>query len=104
VPSMPVSIRSTYTTRLASSKADLHRVKKTLVSERQHGRDVDALSRHGHPSVQRVQRDLQRESQRSELLSGGPGLNPSIQDDPYSDGQDQRTRLLAGTETLADGR
>jgi hypothetical protein len=41
---MPVSIRSTYTTRLASSKADLHRVKKTLVSERQHGRDVNAVS------------------------------------------------------------
>jgi len=78
VPSMPVSIRNTYATRLASSKADLHRVKKTL-------------------------RDLQRESQRSELLSGGPGLNPSFQDDPYSDGPDQRTRLLAGTETLADG-
>ncbi len=32
VPSMPLSIRSTYSTRLASSRGDLHKVKKVLVS------------------------------------------------------------------------
>ena len=47
------------------------------------------------------QREVRDENQRNELLGGFP--NP---DDPYSDdpdGHSQRTRLLAGTERLADG-
>ena len=52
------------------------------------------------------QKDLQRESQRSELLGGGRRRgDPSLQDEPYTDGDDRdvRERLLAGTETLSDG-
>ncbi|ORY34731.1 t-SNARE [Naematelia encephala] len=80
LPSMPLSIRQTYTTRLRTSKEALDKVKKTL-------------------------RDVRQESARSELLSG-PGY-PN-RDDPYSDDPDPsafsaRTRLLQGTETLQDG-
>ncbi|KAI5452388.1 t-SNARE VTI1 [Naganishia albida] len=78
---MPASIRGPYAARVASSKSDLQKVKKTL-------------------------KDLQKESQRNDLL--GPGRrargDPSLADEPYSDNEyDTRTRLLAGTETLADG-
>ncbi|GHJ86958.1 hypothetical protein NliqN6_3360 [Naganishia liquefaciens] len=78
---MPASIRGPYAARVSSSKADLQKVKKTL-------------------------KDLQRESQRSELLGGGRRRgDPSLQDEPYTDGDDRdvRERLLAGTETLSDG-
>ncbi|WWC92820.1 uncharacterized protein L201_007779 [Kwoniella dendrophila CBS 6074] len=79
LPSMPVSIRQTYQGRLATSKQGLEKVKKTL-------------------------RDVRSENQRSELLSGPGGFpNP---DDPYTDdpsAYSARTRLLQGTETLADG-
>lgn len=53
-----------------------------------------------------LQKDLQKESQRSDLLgSGRRGRgDPSLADEPYSDNDyDTRSRLLAGTETLADG-
>lgn len=92
LPSMPLSIRSPYTTRLSTSKTDLLRLKKTIQS-------------------------LQREGQRSDLLSGGRGNGgkgkggsyPGGEDEPYSDepgggyDREQRSRLLAGTETLNDG-
>ncbi|WWD04345.1 hypothetical protein V865_002414 [Kwoniella europaea PYCC6329] len=79
LPSMPLSIRQTYQGRLATSKQGLEKVKKTL-------------------------RDVRSENQRSELLSG-PGGFPNS-DDPYTDepsAYSARTRLLQGTETLADG-
>jgi hypothetical protein len=55
-----------------------------------------------------AQKDLQRESQRSDLLgSSGGKRHPGQSDSPYSDepgyDRDQRGRLLAGTETLNDG-
>ncbi|ODN98077.1 hypothetical protein I350_07719 [Cryptococcus amylolentus CBS 6273] len=84
LPSMPVSIRSTYQGRLATSKQGLDKVKKTL-------------------------RDLRFESQRSELLSGPGGAGQSGRyphaDDPYSDDPEPystRSRLLQGTQTLED--
>ncbi|KAH8079770.1 t-SNARE [Filobasidium floriforme] len=81
--SMPLSIRTPYQTRLGSSKSDLNKVKKAL-------------------------KDLQRESQRSDLLGNSGGKrHPGQSDSPYSDepgyDRDQRGRLLAGTETLNDG-
>ncbi|WVR08026.1 hypothetical protein IAU60_005070 [Kwoniella sp. DSM 27419] len=79
LPSMPVSIRQTYQARIATSKQGLDRIKKTL-------------------------RDTRMENQRAELMSG-PGAFPNS-DDPYSDdpsAYNTRTRLLQGTETLADG-
>ncbi|KAJ9106713.1 hypothetical protein QFC19_003025 [Naganishia cerealis] len=80
---MPASIRGPYSARIASSKADLQKVKKTL-------------------------KDIQKESQRTDLLGSGTGRrgmgDPSLQDEPYTDdGYDSRSRLLAGTDTLADG-
>ncbi|KAK4685078.1 vesicle transport through interaction with t-SNAREs 1, partial [Tremellales sp. Uapishka_1] len=78
LPSMPVSIRQTYQSRLHSSKTGLDKVKKGV-------------------------REARLATQRSDLLSG-PGF-PNA-DDPYSDSPDafsSRTRLLQGTETLADG-
>lgn len=79
---MPVSIRSNYSSRLSTSKTELHKVKRAL-------------------------KDIQRESQREDLL-GGSGARwnndaHGLSDDPYSDDGDQRTRLLKGTETLEDG-
>jgi hypothetical protein len=55
-----------------------------------------------------AQKDLQRESQRSDLLGNSGGKrHPGQSDSPYSDepgyDRDQRGRLLAGTETLNDG-
>ncbi|WVQ95799.1 hypothetical protein IAU59_002898 [Kwoniella sp. CBS 9459] len=84
LPSMPVSIRQTYQARLATSRQGLEKVKKSL-------------------------RDVRQENQRSELLSGpGSGSRSPFpnSDDPYSDdpsAYSARTRLLQGTETLADG-
>ncbi|RXK35188.1 vesicle transport through interaction with t-SNAREs 1 [Tremella mesenterica] len=78
LPSMPTSIRQTYHQRLQTSKQALDKVKKVL-------------------------RDVRNEGQRAELLSG-PGF-PNA-DDPYTDDPDSysaRTRLLAGTERIADG-
>lgn len=77
LPSMPVSIRSNYSSRIHTSKTELQKVKRSL-------------------------KDAQRESQRDELL-GGRGGNQPFSDDPYTDDGDQRQRLLKGTETLEDG-
>lgn len=55
------------------------------------------------------QREVQREGQRSELLgSKRGGGHPGLSDEPYTDepagyDRDQRSRLIAGTETLNDG-
>lgn len=80
LPSMPVSIRSNYSSRIHTSKTELQKVKRSL-------------------------KDAQRESQRDELLGAGGrgGGNQPFSDDPYTDDGDQRQRLLKGTETLEDG-
>lgn len=55
-------------------------------------------------SLDGEQKDAQQSTNRSDLLSSS--RDPAIQDDPYSDSPDgygQRTRLLQGTERLADG-
>ncbi|KAJ9096395.1 hypothetical protein QFC21_005217 [Naganishia friedmannii] len=88
---MPASIRAPYSARITSSKTDLAKMKKTL-------------------------KDLQKETQRTDLLGSaasgrrarGAG-DPSLQDEPYTDDaggyhdDSHRARLLAGTDTLADG-
>jgi hypothetical protein len=59
------------------------------------------------PSNSFEQKDLQKESQRSDLLGGNSGRHPRTSDRPYTDDEpdrDQRGRLLAGTETLHDGK
>lgn len=100
---MPASIRAPYAARVTSSKADLQKVKKTLVRPfPPFFPIVLCLS----DVFRGIQKDLQRESQRSELLGGGRRRgDPSLQDEPYTDGDDRdvRERLLAGTETLSDG-
>lgn len=79
IPSMPVSIRKTFTDRLATSKQLVEKAKRTA-------------------------RDARAETQRQELLSSGR----TSTDDPYYDGEEDstafstRTRLLAGTEQLSD--
>ena len=95
LPSMPISIRQNYQGRIAASKAGVEKVKKTLV--RKHTAGLIAR-------LDVAQKDMRSDSQRSELLSG-PGFPDG--DDPYSDEPSNfstRTRLLQGTETLADGR
>jgi len=74
IQGMPQSIKPQYQTRVKNSKADLARVKKAA-------------------------KDLQATNARAELLgrAGGPAA-----DDPY-EAADSRTRLLQGTELLADG-
>jgi vesicle transport through interaction with t-SNAREs protein 1 len=100
LPSMPVSIRQNYQQRLQTSKQGLERVKRALVClVTSHPRDfVDPVG-----SIP-YQKDTRQESQRSDLLSGPGFPNP---DDPYSDEPasafSARTRLLQGTDTLADG-
>jgi vesicle transport through interaction with t-SNAREs protein 1 len=94
LPSMPASIRGTYQSRLQSSKQGLDRVKKTLVSRSpftSYAKDVS-------------QKDIRQEAQRAELLGGDRGGDPGQSDDPYSDDFDQRSRLLAGTQRLEDGK
>jgi vesicle transport through interaction with t-SNAREs protein 1 len=82
IPSMPVSIRKTFTDRLATSKSAVDKAKRGA-------------------------RDARAETQRQELLSSGR----TSTDDPYFDGTGSgdeatafstRTRLLAGTEALSD--
>ena len=94
LPSMPVSIRQTYQTRLTTSKQGLDKIKKTLVCF-----GWTALPPVSIPLIR--QRDVRAESARAELLSF-----PSAADDPYSDEPSDafsaRTRLLQGTETLTD--
>jgi len=74
IQSMPQSVRGTYNTRVRTLKTELARWKKSA-------------------------KDLHQQSSRSELFnhstSGG--------DDPYADdAANQRTRLLAGTQSLND--
>jgi len=81
VQGIPLSVRSPYNARLKNSKATLGRFKK-------------------------LAKDLHSQSSRSDLLRGAGGgagrfgaSSPSS-DDPYGD---QRSRLLAGTNTLDSG-
>lgn len=87
---MPVSIRPTFQTRLAQSKAEVEKVKKSVVS---------IFSSEKRWADRK--RDARAESNRAELLSGSGYRG----DDPYHDDDtafSTRTRLLAGTETLTD--
>jgi len=73
IQSMPQSLRGTYNTRVRGLKAELARWKKSA-------------------------KDLHAQSSRSELFSNAT----SGADDPYDDTSNQRTRLLAGTQSLTD--
>lgn len=78
IQGIPASIRSQYTTRLRQAKTELTRYRKA--------------SKESHTQLARF-----------DLLGGSKtraGLPTS--DDPYGEGSD-RTRLLAGTNTLDDG-
>lgn len=78
IQGIPTSVRRQYTTSLKQAKADLTKYRK--VSKEAHG-----------------------QAARTDLLGGfrGRGAGGSS-DDPYGE-QSDRTRLLAGTETLNDG-
>ncbi|KAF8596175.1 vesicle transport v-snare protein vti1 [Ceratobasidium sp. AG-I] len=74
IQSMPQSVRGTYNTRARTLKTELARWKKSA-------------------------KDLHVQSSRSELFSH----STSGGDDPYADdAANQRTRLLAGTQSLTD--
>jgi len=74
IQSMPQSVRGTYNTRVRGLKTELARWKKSA-------------------------KDLHIQSSRSELFTNGT----SGGDDPYADDNtSQRTRLLAGTQSLND--
>ncbi|KIK56353.1 hypothetical protein GYMLUDRAFT_47125 [Collybiopsis luxurians FD-317 M1] len=74
IQGIPVSIRSQYSQRLKQAKLDLNRLKK--------------IAKDSHSQVTRgnVRFD-----------------SPSRSDDPYDEHGNERTRLLAGHQTLADG-
>ncbi|KAF9525572.1 vesicle transport v-snare protein vti1 [Crepidotus variabilis] len=76
IQGIPNSVKAPYATRLKQAKADLSKYKK-------------------------LSKDLQFQATRSDLL-GGYRADSSRSDDPYGENSD-RTRLLAGTETLNDG-
>ncbi|KAG8990837.1 hypothetical protein FRB93_003008 [Tulasnella sp. JGI-2019a] len=78
IQGMPQSIKTKYQLRVKSSKAELTKWKKQA-------------------------KDMHLANSRSELLSSRS--NPVAFDDPYADGDgvnSQRTRLLQGTQSLAD--
>jgi len=75
IQGMPQSIRSKYVARLKAGKAELAKLKKQA-------------------------KDLSTQTMRAQLLPASLSSAPS--DDPY--GTDQRTRLLSGTDRLADGQ
>ncbi|KZO91254.1 vesicle transport v-snare protein vti1 [Calocera viscosa TUFC12733] len=75
IQGMPQSIRSKYVARLKAGKSELAKLKKQA-------------------------KDLSTQTMRAQLLPASLASAPS--DDPY--GTDQRTRLLSGTERLADGQ
>ncbi|KZT62696.1 V-snare-domain-containing protein [Calocera cornea HHB12733] len=75
IQGMPQSIRSKYVARLKTGKAELSKLKKQA-------------------------KDLSTQTMRAQLLPASLASAPS--DDPY--GTDQRTRLLSGTDRLADGQ
>ena len=91
LPSMPVSIRQTYQGRLATSRQALEKVKKSLV-----------CALFGRASIfDASQKDTRQENQRNELFAGFPDGDDPYTDDPSGFGS--RTRLLQGTDRLADG-
>lgn len=73
IQSMPQSLRGTYNTRVRGMKTELARWKKSA-------------------------KDFHAQSSRSELFNH----TTSGADDPYDDSSNQRTRLLAGTQSLTD--
>lgn len=79
IQGIPLSIRPQYTTRLKQAKQDLARYKK-------------------------LSKDLHSQSSRTDLLGGNAarGFRNSPSDDPYGE-QGDRTRLLAGHDSLTDG-
>ncbi|EJU02542.1 vesicle transport v-snare protein vti1 [Dacryopinax primogenitus] len=76
IQGMPQSIRSKYVTRLKAGKTELAKLKKQA-------------------------KDLSTQTMRAQLIPASLSGAPS--DDPYGS-NDQRTRLLSGTERLADGQ
>lgn len=77
IQGIPKSIRSQYASRLKQAKIELAKYKK--------------LSKETHAQLS-----------RSDLLGRSPRSVSSNTDDPY-DERSERTRLLAGTESLNDG-
>ena len=77
IQGIPKSIRSQYTSRLKQAKTELAKYKKQ--------------SKETHAQLA-----------KSDLLGRGPRSVTSNTDDPY-DEHSERTRLLAGTESLNDG-
>jgi len=77
IQGMPQSIRSKYVARLKAGKAELAKLKKQA-------------------------KDLSTQTMRAQLLPASLSSGGAPSDDPY--GTDQRTRLLSGTERLADGQ
>lgn len=77
VQGIPVSVRSPYNARLKQAKYDLNRYKK-------------------------LSKDLHSQSSRADLLGSPRFKAGATSDDPYGERSD-RTRLLAGTQTLSDG-
>ncbi|KAF9000109.1 vesicle transport v-snare protein vti1 [Cyathus striatus] len=78
IQGIPKSIKGQYVSRLKQVKADLVKYKK-------------------------LSKDIHSQAARADLMGGfrrGAGSSPS--DDPYGE-NGERSRLLAGTETLADG-
>jgi len=76
IQGIPQSVKLPYSTRLKQAKADLNKYKK-------------------------MSKDLHSQAARSDLL-GAFKSGTSNSDDPYGE-RGERTRLLAGTETLNDG-
>ncbi|KDR73314.1 hypothetical protein GALMADRAFT_251929 [Galerina marginata CBS 339.88] len=76
IQGIPQSVKTPYLTRLKQAKADLTKYKK-------------------------LSKDLHSQAARTDLL-GAFKSGTSSSDDPYGERSD-RTRLLAGTETLNDG-
>ncbi|KAF9073182.1 vesicle transport v-snare protein vti1 [Rhodocollybia butyracea] len=74
IQGIPTSIRTPYTNRLKQAKLDLNRYKK--------------IAKESHSQITRSNVHFD---------------TPSMSDDPYDDHANERTRLLAGHQTLADG-
>ena len=100
IQGMPQSIRSQYAGRVKTSKTELNRWKATAVS-----RTLEhSYSTYSSPRPFILQKDVHQAAARDALLTqSGPGAAASNQypsDDPY--GASDRTRLLAGTQSLED--
>lgn len=82
IQGIPQSVKAPYISRLKQAKADLTKYKK-------------------------LSKDLHAAAARTDLMGkysgGASGGNGGSSDDPYGDNENERARLLRGTETLGDG-